>query len=431
MSVECPHCRARVIPRPDGRCPACGEETGAARREGPSSAEEWGPGESQIVVQPGPPGKSAGGGAPASAGERFPVIVVQTGPSPQGEIREFGRSLAALTPNAWVTPAIVGINVLVFLAMLVGGVHLLDPEVVSLVAWGANFGPLTLGGEWWRLLTCMFLHVGLIHLAVNMWVLWAAGRFVERLFGNAGFLVLYLLSGLAGSLGTLYWHPDVVSAGASGAIFGVVGALMGFLARRRHSIPPRLLKGLGNSFGTFLVLNLLLGLTVPGIDMAAHVGGLVGGFLCGLALSLPITSQARSRRAARNVLVAVVGAALVVLAALAVPEPASRAATYVRQGAACFDSGEYDKAIAACNEAIRLDPSLADAYAVRGAAYAKKRQFDRAIDDCTEAIRLDPDLAIAYYYRGRAYVYEGETEKAKQDLEKARQMEPGLFDASR
>ncbi len=231
---------------------------------------------------------------------------------PRGRTAEFYRTLLELTPRAYVTPALIAVNVLVFVLMIGSGVHLTEPTVADLVRWGANAGPLTLHGEWWRLFTCVFVHVGGVHILLNMWVLYAAGPLVERMVGNIGFLLMYLVAGLCGSVASLWWNPARVSAGASGAIFGIFRALLGFLLLQRGSIPPRALAQLRSSGLSFLVYNLIFGMMLPNIDSAAHLGGLVGGFLCGLALSQPITLAARAQRPVRNVLVVVLGVVLVV-----------------------------------------------------------------------------------------------------------------------
>lgn len=170
---------------------------------------------------------------------------------------------------AWVTLAMVAGNVIVTAVMAVRGVSLLMPDANVMIDWGANYGPRTMAGEWWRLVSNTFLHFGVVHLALNMWVLWVVGRMVERLVGHFGFLLMYLATGVLGSLASLIWDPVVVSAGASSSVFGVVGALFGFLAARRDSMPLHALKKFRSSVVTFLVVNLLFGLSVPGIDNAA------------------------------------------------------------------------------------------------------------------------------------------------------------------
>jgi rhomboid protease GluP len=222
---------------------------------------------------------------------------------------------------AWATPVLVGLNGAVFVAMALAGANLLNPDVPTLLRWGANAGLLTLGGQWWRLLTSMFLHIGLIHLAFNMAVLWGIGRFLERLLGQAGFLVVYLLAGLCGSLASLAWNPEVVSAGASGAIFGLYGALLGFLLRERRNVVPEARKRLTRSALAFVGYNFVFGLAIGHVDLAAHLGGLAGGFLCGYAVALPQTAAGRSRRFRVNVRVLTVG--LLASGALALALPAS------------------------------------------------------------------------------------------------------------
>jgi hypothetical protein len=167
----------------------------------------------------------------------------------------------------------------------------------------------------------MFLHFGVFHVGINMWVLWDVGRLVERLVGNFGFLVLYVVSGLLASVASLVFHPSGVCAGASGAVFGVCGALLGFLARRRDTVPTPVLKNLRGSLGTFLVFNIIYGLTAPGIDVAAHLGGLAAGFVCGMVMSQPLAAGMAARRGKRN-LACVLGAVVLIPSAIALLPPA-------------------------------------------------------------------------------------------------------------
>lgn len=163
----------------------------------------------------------------------------------------------------------------------------------QLVAWGSNRGPLTLDGQWWRLLSSMFLHGSLLHLAFNMFALWQVGRMVERIFGSLRFAGLYLLAGLAGSLASVLWNANVNSVGASGAIFGIIGGLLAFIGRENSGVPPTVVGDLRGSIGPFLLFNLSAGFLYPHTDNAAHIGGLVGGYLAGhlLARSLHVPAQ--------------------------------------------------------------------------------------------------------------------------------------------
>ncbi len=236
---------------------------------------------------------------------------------------EFHARLEAVTPAMVVTPTLIAINVLVFLAMIVNGVSGMQPPPDALIRWGANFGPNTLaGGQWWRLLTSTFLHIGIVHLGFNMYVLWQIGPFVERLLGNVGFLLVYLIAGFGGALASLAWNPYSVSAGASGAIFGLYGALLGFLLMSKHdSIPSEVLSTLSKSALIFIGYNVVFGFLRAGTDMAAHAGGLASGFLCGLVLSLPVTVSHKGQRLIRDGVVALGSAALLVGIAAALPRP--------------------------------------------------------------------------------------------------------------
>jgi membrane associated rhomboid family serine protease len=242
--------------------------------------------------------------------------------APQADsLREFRQLLLSLTPRVWVVPAIVILNIAVWVAMVLAGAGIFLPPTRMMLAWGANFGALTLDGQWWRIISCMFLHFGLLHLGFNMYVLWQLGRPVELLVGNAGVIVLYLASGIAASIASLAWNPMPVSAGASGAVFGVCGALLGFIVLRRDTIPKTLLLDLRGSLLTFVVYNVAFGAVVPAIDMAAHLGGLVYGFSCGVLLSQPLVPGAQRTRWRRNLLCLVGSAILLPLAFSQLPAP--------------------------------------------------------------------------------------------------------------
>jgi len=234
---------------------------------------------------------------------------------------DFRLALFTQTPRVWVTPLLLGLNVAVFVVMVVSGVSLMNPTSDSLLRWGADFGPYVSRGESWRLFTNTFVHVGAVHLLMNMIGLWQIGQLVERLLGNAGYLVTYLLAGLAGSLTSMAVHPFTVSAGASGAIFGIYGALVAYLLRHRGSVPRQALSALQSTAITFVGFNVFFGLRVKGIDMAAHSGGFVGGALAGLAVASPLGQRA-AHAGRKALLTAAIGLALVVAAARLLPRTA-------------------------------------------------------------------------------------------------------------
>lgn len=253
---------------------------------------------------------------------RLTTIFSEPVAAPPNPVAEFAATLLHLTPRVFVTPALIALNVLFFLVMVASGVSLTEPTTTSLVHWGANFGPRTASaGEWWRLLTCTFIHIGILHLALNMFVLYQAGPLVERLLGNLGFLLVYLICGLAGAMVSLAWNPFTVSAGASGAIFGIYGALLGFVFLRRDTIPGEALSGLKQSALAFIGYNVLFGVLRSGTDVAAHMGGLAAGLICGVAMSSPLDHTYARRRINRAVAVALPGILLIALATNFLPHP--------------------------------------------------------------------------------------------------------------
>jgi membrane associated rhomboid family serine protease len=184
----------------------------------------------------------------------------------------------------------------------------MQPTNAALIRWGADFGPLTTHGQWWRLLTAAFVHVGLMHIALNMWALLSGGIFTERLFGNLGFLTLYLLSAIGGNLASVAWQPFTVAAGASGAIFGIYGALIGLLLVQRKSIPSAAAVSLGKNAMLFVGYNIIYGLKGgSNIDMAAHLGGLLTGLVAGCALAYGVDPGAGRERLRRSMVVALLG----------------------------------------------------------------------------------------------------------------------------
>jgi membrane associated rhomboid family serine protease len=175
-----------------------------------------------------------------------------------------------------VTKILIGINVGVYLLELAMGGQV-NGTGNRIYENGALYGPLVAAGDWWRLFTAMFLHYGPIHLAFNMLALWFFGGAVEQAIGRSRYLLVYIVSGLAGSAGALVFTPNSVTVGASGAIFGILGAAL-VLERQRNYV-------LGGGAIGIIVLNLVFTFAIPGISIGGHLGGLFGGALCMLALS--------------------------------------------------------------------------------------------------------------------------------------------------
>jgi rhomboid protease GluP len=195
-----------------------------------------------------------------------------------------------------LTQVIFGINAAVFLGMALSSSSVMDFPVRELIVWGANVGALTFSGEWWRLLTNIFVHGGLIHIAFNMWCLWNLGQLCESLYGRWTYAAIYLICGLGASLASAAWHPYVPSVGASGAIFGLAGALITALKLGEFSVPRSALSGTLRSLGAFVVYNLIFGFVLPGVDNTAHIGGLITGLIVGALIALIAPQQDQAPR---------------------------------------------------------------------------------------------------------------------------------------
>jgi rhomboid protease GluP len=211
-------------------------------------------------------------------------------------------------PTVWrptITIGLIALNAAVYLLMTLSGVSPVNPTTRQLLTWGADFGPLSLGPQPWRLLTAMFVHAGILHIGLNMWCLWSLGRLAERIFEKATYLVLYLLCGIAGNVVSLWWHTNSVGVGASGAIFGVAGGLITALYLGKLPVPKEALRGTLRSLLIFAVFNLGFGQVVGAIDNSAHLGGFGAGLLLGAAIA-PTLTQPREQRGSRRISVFVV-----------------------------------------------------------------------------------------------------------------------------
>lgn len=183
-----------------------------------------------------------------------------------------------------LTQVLFGANIAVFVAMILASGSVDFPGQIA-VHFGANFGPYTLTGEWWRLVTYMFLHGGLMHIFFNMWCLWDLGRLCESLYGRWTFAAIYGTTGIAGGLASILWNPRTLTVGASGAIFGLAGALIASFYLGEFSLPSIAIGGTLRSLVIFAIFNLFFGGLFGGVDNACHVGGLVSGLALGAAIA--------------------------------------------------------------------------------------------------------------------------------------------------
>lgn len=210
------------------------------------------------------------------------------------EAAEIDAAMNLSKSNLYVTYAIIAVNVLVFVLMAINGAGIFETNGLVHIKWGSNFGPLTLSGDWWRLITSVFIHFGIIHLLMNMYSLYMVGIYLEPMLGKIKYAAAYLCTGVFGSIVSVWWHKDPAnSAGASGAIFGMYGLFLALLTT--NLIPKKIRQGLLQSIGIFVVYNLIYGVK-GGVDNSAHVGGLVSGFVIGYIYAYSIKQEKANQK---------------------------------------------------------------------------------------------------------------------------------------
>ena len=225
------------------------------------------------------------------------------------------NAMQAPTP---VTRFTIGLIATIYIAFIVYNGRLegqvrLDPGITNLLA--ANWRPLIVGDhQYWRLLTSVFMHANLIHIGLNSWVIWVLGQPVEKLLGSARLWILIVLAGLAGALASAVFNGNP-SVGISGSAFGLLGAIIVIGRKFREYMPEEMARRLTNSMLPILALNLVLGFTVPGIDNAAHLGGLVGGGLVTALMASQLNEDRHQRLRAQGVAGLLAGLVVMVWAA--------------------------------------------------------------------------------------------------------------------
>lgn len=359
------------------------------------------------------------------------------------------------------TSALVAVNVLVFVLMVLGGVSPVNPSAEQLLKWGGDLGQVALDHQWWRLLTSNFVHVGILHLTLNMWALWGLGKLAERVFGSWPMVALYLLSGLGASVTSIWWHPVALGVGASGAIFGVAGGLFAFLKLKKVSVPKDYLRKNGAGLGAFLIYNLLIGAAIARIDNAAHVGGLVTGAVIGALLPLRTPSEdgflrryavlplalgaivalapllirarigfAEYAKADRLVRMARYEEALPLLQDAVHHEPKLQQAQF-ELGFVCMELNRNSEAEAAYRKALELGPETVGAHFNLALLYREEGRLDEAILELQRAIAIDSKDPKSAYLLGLIYLQKNDSAEAVRWLRNALALKPDYAEAKK
>jgi rhomboid protease GluP len=379
---------------------------------------------------------------PLSFGKKICQWCVQHEAHQRGEVADDAPQPIMTAPwvrresSAGLTSIILGINVAVFLGMvLFSG----DPAAFAnplqqfspyeALQWGANVGRYTLSGEWWRLLTCVFVHGYLLHIAFNMWCLWNLGELSESLYGRWTYAAVYLISGVGASLASTAWRPDGSSVGASGAIFGLAGALIAAFKLGEFSVPRAALSGTLRSLMVFVVFNLVLGAR-PGsaTDNAAHIGGLITGLILGALIALIAPQQDHAPRRAAVFFVmtlALAGSAVELAHAHGFTLRLGRA----NFGQSGFSQSNVDQMIGALRKKIQQHPDDASAHYALARAYFAKGQLTQGEDELKRVLQLQPQNTAARMNLGAAYLGQGQSKEAQDAFTQLLAQEPNNAEA--
>ena len=306
-----------------------------------------------------------------------------------------------------LTQILFGANVAVYLAMALASGSVVDFPGETAARFGANFGPYTLSGDWWRLVTYMFLHGGILHIAFNMWCLWDLGALSESLYGRWTFLSIYLVTGVSGGLASVAWNPRVLSVGASGAIFGLAGALIASFYLGEFSLPSIAIGGTLRSLAVFVVFNLFFGGMFGGIDNACHIGGLVSGLILGaLIAKLAPQQDAPLRR------VGILGVVLLGLLAAGAGVRSWRGGP-MRMARTLQELGEKADPVARYQAVLKERPNSVSAHLGLAAAYFNQHQFPQAEAEYKRVLELNPENGPARFYLGLTFLNEKQLDNAK------------------
>ncbi|WP_147545780.1 rhomboid family intramembrane serine protease [Rubeoparvulum massiliense] len=284
------------------------------------------------------------------------------------------RQIEVIQKHTTLTYAFLVFNILMFFVLSINGG---STNTETLIRFGAKVNPLIVEGEWWRLFTPMFLHIGIYHLMFNSMALYVLGSLVERMYGSQRFVLIYLIAGIGGNVASFIFS-SAISAGASGAVFGLLGALLYFGLRNRQAF----MNTIGFDVLVMVGLNLSIGFIVPGIDNFAHLGGLIVGFLAAFLVGLPRERQQIQRILAALLLIIFLGGGTV----LGTNEYKESADYLYRTGHQALTDGDFASAKVSFEKMLEKDPAL----------------------------RQDPQVSLFY---GLSLLNTGDAEGARQFLE--------------
>ena len=276
-----------------------------------------------------------------------------------------------------VTTLLIAINVLAFVLDYIPGFNLRN--------WGVNYGPLTLSGQYWRLFTAGFLHANILHIGMNMWCLWSLGRLSERLFGKWQTFAIYIITGVGGALLSIASNAQRAELGASGAVFGIVGAVIAGVKFGDLNISHGQKQAIVSSAITFAVLNFILGMSISNIDNMCHFGG----FLTGLLVGLPMGAFSRNNKSLQLVTL-LITCAVIVAGARELVHTHSQMAAKTLAGMEA-EQGHYRNAASYMEKYVADNPQDSEALEVLGQLYVLSNQRSKAVDAFQRALKVNPN----------------------------------------
>jgi rhomboid protease GluP len=331
-----------------------------------------------------------------------------------------------------VTTALIAANTVVYAVMVLRGVHPVTPTSQQLLDWGANWAPLSLSSQPWRILASNYLHAGIIHIAVNMWCLWSLGQLGEQIFDGLTYFLIYTVCGISGSLASLWWHsyfsnPLIVGVGASGAIFGIAGALIAALYLGHLPVPRSALRGTLKSLVMFAVYNLFFGAAIGAIDNAAHIGGLVSGLALGAAMAKHLMTSREARASWRLRVFPV--AAVVLVAAFFQVQKANSYALSLEKGMKAMQGGKFAESAQFLEQAHAKKPNDRSIMLLLASAYVQNADYAKAVPLLERAVEIDPNDESVQFNLGLAQLNLGQFDQAIVHLQKAVDLDPKDRDA--
>lgn len=356
-----------------------------------------------------------------------------------------------------LTRVLFGANVAVYLAMALASGKFDDFPSSVAIPFGANYGFYTLSGQWWRLVTYMFLHGGIWHIAFNMWCLWDLGQLCESLYGRWTYATIYFLTGIAAGLTSVGWNPGVMSVGASGAIFGLAGALAASYYLGEFSLPGEAIRPALRSLVFFIGFNVLFGIgynlfsgASGGVDNAAHIGGLVSGLILGALIARFAPGHDRRRAAVLGlVALTLLGCGLFVRQWRGGPmrmarafqdargNPVAQMQFIVREqpnspqahfalAQAYFTQQQFPQAETEFKRVIELQPKNTGARFDLGITYLNEKRPDEAANTFRDLLAQDPNSADGHYGLGLVLAQQAKYQEAIAEFKTAEQRDPRI-----